>query len=117
MRLFFSGTLALTLVIFAVFGVSQSPIGRPGAQSQLSTTPQALVPVVVDNGQIQQVNWFSDWNTCIWGIGVPSALAMRNPAKAKQIARNLFWGRGGYNGFAAVYGSKVANACIRFIRS
>lgn len=66
--------------------------------------------------QIVHTNWFSDWQTCIWGVGIPTALAWKNPAKAKGMAYNVLRSRD-RGGLVRAYGNDVVSACERFIRS
>ncbi|WP_433802970.1 hypothetical protein [Actinomycetospora sp. CA-084318] len=66
--------------------------------------------------QIVHTNWFSDWNTCIWGIGTPTALAWRYAGTARNVALGVLRSRD-RNGLVRTYGNHVISACERFIRS
>lgn len=78
------------------------------------------VPTVVASGQIKRVNWFTDWQTCIWGIGLPLGVALKLAVLApywaviqRFFANQQAWGNRGIN----TYMTKVYAACGRFLHS
>jgi hypothetical protein len=108
----FGGTairVVATTVLAALLAVSAGAASASAAEP--GTIPSS---VAVQTGMVRPANWFSDWQTCIWGIGVPTALALRNPVQARQMAlslvRNRPWA-------VARFGERTVSACIRFINS
>lgn len=99
--------LGLALTAAPAAGASTASEAPAVSQVHLST---AAAPLAVA-GVLVPTNWFSDWQTCIWGIGVPAALAWRYPAWTKAMASRAASGARG------AYATYVVAACERFIRS
>lgn len=91
-----------------------------GGSSSTAAAPPDAAPTVVDTGPpVGPVDWFSDWQTCIWGIGVPSVVAARSPTVARTEIRRLTvpWrleNRLRTQALSA-YGARVVAACESFV--
>lgn len=101
-----SRTAAATLTVAIALG----GLGIGAGTASAAPAPAPAAP------QIVHTNWFSDWNTCIWGIGTPTALAWRYPGTAKNVAWNMLRSRDRAS-LVRAYGNHVISACERFIRS
>lgn len=112
--------LALALSVLALNPANEELPSQASSHVAVDSSPPDTPPVVVDYGQVQEVAWFWDWQTCIWGIGLPTALAIKLSVLAPYwyVIQRFFVNQNaaGNRGINAYIG-KVYSACGRFLRS
>lgn len=102
-------TVLATAIISATPALAQPAVGAPAAApvAAAAASPSAAA------GGVHQ-GWFADYNTCIWGIGVPAGVAWIIVTTPQTWA--------GVNKLRSIpgvawYVPRVMAACGRFIRS
>lgn len=102
----------VSILIAAVLACAIFSASPAMAQEARAAAPAAVQVAVPVGGGMHQ-NWFTDYNACIWGIGVPAGVAIyfeRVPTwRQVAVLSRIPWLHG--------YASRVAAACGRFIRS